>query len=156
MPAYISSRLIASTEAPFLLKEDQRTVAVGFRDQAAAGLVISATGKKLSLHLEHMTGNDLLPVLDIYLNLEDEHLPAEEHYMASMALYGLGESSTPSKGHDGQGQDRVFDAEAVFKRISRHASWSEKQFWLTFMPGGPLPADAVLKIGRIALYLNEY
>lgn len=141
---------------------DQRTVMVGFRDQAAT-LVLqqlsqdtSGTEKSLSLHLEHMTGNDLVPVLDIYLNLEDEHEPVEERYVASMALYGLGESSTPSQEHDGRGQDRVFDVERVFEKASRRVSWSEKQFRLTFVPNGPLPADAVLEIGRIALYLNEY
>jgi hypothetical protein len=159
---YKVSILIASTNNSFALKNDSSTIAIDFmNDYDIDPLLLQLhsdgfhSGKLLSLHFENLRGNDLLPVIDIYLNLDEENKPKETNYVGSMALYGLGESSTVSHKHDGYGQDRIFDAGKVFSKVRRQTNWSKKKFNLTLISNHPLPADATLVIGRIALYYNE-
>lgn len=156
---YHVSQLIASANVNFLLKNDARTIVVDFLDNSFVDALLkqlpssdfSAT-YELLLHFENITGNDLLPVIDVYLNPERENAPEEKNFVGSMALYGLGERSTPSKEHDGSGLHVILKAGRPFCEASRHLNWSAKQFRLTLVPASSLPADAILKIGRVALY----
>jgi tyrosinase len=159
---YRISKLIASTNASFSLKNNSQTVAVTFLENWNIETLLlqidsqsSGSAKNLSLHFENIRGNDLLPVIDVYLNLERENMPEENNYVGSMGLYGLGESSTPSQEHDGAGQERLFDVGAVFARVHSQSNWSNKQFNLTLIPNHSLMADAILTIERITLYFNE-
>jgi hypothetical protein len=106
-------------------------------------------GKNLSLHFENLRGNDLLPVIDVYLNLGQGEAPNDKNYAGSMALYGLGENS------DGPGLHEIFDVSGVFLKVRSQSNWSEKQFTLTLIPNSSLPNDAILTIGSITLYFNE-
>ena len=97
----------------------------------------------------------MLPVIDIYLNVERGNEPAERNYLGSMALYGLSESSLKSSEHDGAGQERIFDVGEVFTKIYNQSDWSDNQFRLTLIPARPIPKDASLTIGRVALYFHQ-
>ena len=159
---YRVSQIIASTKSNFLWKNDSHTIVVGFMDDCNIDSLLkqlssngSHSGKNLSLRFENLKGNDLLPVIDIYLNLEQENTPKEKNYVGSMGLYGLAESSIESPGHDGSGQHRIFDVGQVFNSVCTQANWSEKQFKLTLMPYNSLSTDATLAIGRILLYFYE-
>lgn len=158
---YRASQLIASANN-FTLKNDSRTIPIDFMNSCDIDSILMQlrsdgfhSGKSLSLHFENLRGNDWVPVIDIYLNLDQESMPKEKNYVGSMALYGLGESSIASREHDGSGQHRVFDVGQVFNKVYRESNWSAKQFKLTLLPYHPLPIDATLTIGRIALYFYE-
>lgn len=151
---YTHSQMIASADLNYSLKPGIHTIEVVFINKSDVNSVLAQLGSSvfhsthdLSVHFEHLTGNDLLPVIDVYLNLEDEHFPDEANYIGALALYGLGESSV----HAG-GQNRVFDAETAFRHAIQQPNWSEKQFRLTLIPASPLNKNAVLQIGRITLY----
>lgn len=159
---YSASQLIASASVNFSLKNDSHTIVVDFKDNCDIGSLLKQhgsdglnSGKNLSLHFENLRGNDLLPVIDIYLNLGDERAPTDKNYVGAMALYGLGESSAESGEQHGAGQHRVFDVSRVFHTVSSQLNWSEKQFKLTLIPNHSLPKDAILTIGSITLYFNE-
>jgi len=138
---YRASKLIAATTSGFSLKAP-RTLVIDFAEGADIDLL---RNKKLSLHIEHIRGKGVLPVIDIYLATAQGQAHHEENYIGGLGLYGLEESTE----NDGPGQDRVFDVSKAF--AGRHS----KQFALSFVPTQPLPADAGLTIGRVALYCHE-
>jgi hypothetical protein len=159
---YRVSQLIASNNADFSLKNDSRTIVISFMNNYDIDPILvklrSAdlnSGSNLSLHFEHLTGNNFLPVIEVYLNLDNENEPKETNYVGSMALYGLKESSRVSHGHVGSGQDWTFDVGEVFNKVRGQSNWSTKQFKLTLIPYQPLSTKAVLTIGCIELYFNE-
>ena len=159
---YKTSKLIASTNTNFELKNDSQTIVIDFVDNSDIDSLLlqlrSAgfySGKTLSLHFEKMKGNNGLPNIDVYLNLDQEKRPKEKNFVGVIALYGLGESSTPSPEYDGSGQHLVFDVGEVFSKVRSQSNWSEKQFKLTLLPYHPLPPDAYLTIGCIDVYFYE-
>jgi hypothetical protein len=159
---YRVSKLIASASVNFSLKNDSGTIVIDFINNCDIDSLLMELssddfdlGNCLSLHFENLKGNDLLPVVDVYLNLYDECVPNEKNYVGAMALYGLSESSTESHEHDGSGQHRVFDVSQVFSTVCSQCNWSKKHFKLTLVPYHSLQIDASLTIGRIALYFNE-
>ncbi len=162
MSTYRVSQLIASNNINFRLKNDSRTFVIAFADNFDIDPILmklrsdsTRSGNNLSLHFENLKGNNFLPVIEVYLNLDRENKPEETNYVGSMALYGLKESSTVSDEHDGSGQDWKFDVGQVFNKVRGQSNWSKKQFKLTLIPYHPLPIEAVLTIGRIELYFNE-
>jgi hypothetical protein len=159
---YSVSQLIASTSISFLLKNDSRTIVIDFMNNFDIDSLLMQlhsdgfhSDKNLSLHFDNIKGNDLLPVIDIYLNLEQENRPKENNFVGSMALYGLGESSVKTHEHDGAGQHRVFDVGQVFNKVRSQSNWDKKQFSVTLIPYHSLPVEATLTIGRVALYFNK-
>lgn len=160
MSAYRSSQLIASAHVDFSLKNDARTITIDFRDDSATKAILQQLHSpdflsrfNLSLHFENLKGNDVLPVIDVYLNLENEFLPEETNYVGSMALYGIVESSTASAEHDGSGQHRIFNAGQAFVNAYNQSNWSEKQFKLTLIPSDGFVEDALV-IGRVVVRCN--
>ena len=162
MAMYHASQLIASSDINFRLTNESRTIIVDFTSDDNIDFILTQFRSnrpdfrgRLSLHFENMTGDGMLPVIDIYLNLESENEPAEKNYLGSMALYGLSESSAKSSEHDGAGQERIFDAGQVFTKVYNQSDWSDNQFRLTLIPARPIPKDASLTIGRVALYFHQ-
>ncbi|TWJ03199.1 hypothetical protein JN11_00736 [Mucilaginibacter frigoritolerans] len=157
MSTYRISQLIASTDN-FSWKGDVQTIVIDFVNHNDIDESLSQfrstgfnSGHSLSLLFENMRGNDLVPVIDIYLNLDQEDKSEEKNYVGSMALYGLGESSA----NDGAGQDRVFDVGEVFSQLHNQPNWSDSQFKLTLIPSRSPNKDALLTIERIALYYYQ-
>lgn len=162
MAMYHASQLIASSDINFRLMNESRTIIVDFTNDGNIDLILTQFSPnsagprgRLSLHFENITGDGMLPVIDIYLNLERENEPAEKNYLGSMALYGLSESSVKSTEHDGEGQERIFDAGPIFIKMHQQSNWSNDQFKLTLIPARPIPNDASLTIGRVALYFHQ-
>ena len=162
MAMYHASQLIASSDNNFRLMNESRTVICDFTDDSNIDFILTQFRSnnqgprgRLSLHIENITGDGMLPVIDIYLNLERENEPAEKNYLGSMALYGLSESSAKTSENDGAGQERVFDAGQVFNKMHNQSNWSDNQFRLTLIPARPIPKDASLTIGRVALYFHQ-
>jgi hypothetical protein len=154
MSTYRTSQLIASTSSSFQLRNDSRTIVVDFKkgyniDSLLKQLHSGDSKKSLSLHLQHIKGSEVLPPIDVYLNLEHGNEPNDSNYVGSMGLYGLPESSE----HDGSGQDKIFNVGPVFSRVRDQRNWSDKQFKLTLFPVSPLPGPVT--IGRVALYYFE-
>jgi tyrosinase len=161
MSAYRVSDLIASTHSTFVLNNDRHTVVVGFLNNFNVGPLLMRlcsdgfrSGSGLSLHFENLRSKDLLPAIDVYLN--PENTAKEKNYIGSMGLYGLSESSAEPGGHDGSGQNRIFDVGEVFTKVCDQPNWSDKKFDLALIPDKPLPPEATLNIGRIALYYYEF
>lgn len=159
---YRASQLIAATDKPFTMKGDPRTIVVGFVNNLDINSILvqlpsNGTGpdNNLSLNFEHITSNDTVPVIDIYLNLDGPGAQTGQNYVGPMSLYGLAESSAKSDGHDGGGQLRIFDVSGVFRGISKQPNWLNKQFSVTLTPSQSLPDGASLTIGRITLYFNQ-
>jgi hypothetical protein len=159
---YHASYLIASSGSSFSLNNDSGTIGISFMNDCDIDALLMQlrtegfrSGNGLTLHFEHIRGNALLPVIDIYLNLEQKNKPEKRNYVGAMALYGIGESSEESTEHDGAGQDRVFDVGPVFSRVRNQSNWSKAQFNLTLIYYKSLPAGATLTIGRIALNYYE-
>jgi len=159
---YKTSTLIASTHTSFRLKNDSNTIVIDYEENCDIDSLLlqlhstgSSSGKNLSLHFEKLKGDDGLPNIDIYLNLEQPNSPNEKNYVGTLSLYGLGGSSTPSPGYGGSGQSMVFDAGEVFSKVRKQSNWSKKQFKLKLMPERSLPTGAKLTIGRIGLYFHE-
>lgn len=162
MAMYYASQLIASSGNNFRLMNESRTILVDFTSDSNIDFILTQFRSnipdfrgRLSLHFENMTGDGMLPVIDIYLNLERWNEPAEKNYLGSMALYGLSESSVKSSENDGAGQERIFDVGQAFNKIHNQSNWSDDQFELTLIPGRPIPQDASLTIGRVALYFHQ-
>ncbi len=159
MSTYRVFKLIASSDAGFSLTNDAREIVVRFAGDFDMNTVLQKlvdhSGSGLSLHLEHMTGNDLVPNIDVHLNHGNQHEQAEENYVGSMGLYGLGESSASLAENNGAGQERVFEVTPVFAKMNKDAGGSATEFTLTLHPNPALPAGAVLHIGRVALYYYE-
>lgn len=161
MQAYRSSQLLASTDSGFSLTDHSRALTLYFSGSSELNSLMESFKKAdfqsrydLSLRFENLKGNDSLPIIDVYLNLADEQIPQEDHYVGSMALYGLGESSEETEKHPGSGQDRVFDIGSTFTKVMTRTG-SEKQLKLTLIPERALPAHAVLTIGKVSLYWHE-
>jgi hypothetical protein len=157
MSTYRISQLLASTDN-LSWKGNVQAITISFVNHNDIDESLSQfrsvgfnSGHSLSLLFENMRGNDLIPVIDIYLNLDKEDKPEEENYVGSMALYGLGESSA----NDGYGQDRVFDVGEIFSKVNKQANWSDSRFKLTLIPDRSSTKDADLTIGRIALYYYQ-
>ena len=162
MAMYHASQLIASSDINFRLTNESSTIIVDFTSDDNIDFILTQFRSnrpdfrgRLSLHFENMTGDGMLPVIDIYLNLERENEPAEKNYLGSMALYGLSECSAESSEHDGAGQERIFDVGQIFTKIYNQSNWSDDQFKLTLIPARPIPKDASLTIGRVALYFHQ-
>ena len=160
MSDYRISNLIASTNSPFVLDDHHQTVAVDFLDNFKVDSLLTQlcsdglrAGSGLSLHFENLRSKDLLPPIDIYLNVDNK--PKEDNYIGSMGLYGINESSADSDGHKGSGQNRIFDVAPVFAKVCSQSNWSDKKFDLSLIPDKPLPPGTTLNIGRIALYYYE-
>ena len=153
MSTYRTSQLIASTSSSFQLRNDSRTIVVDFKKEYNIDSLLkqlhSGSNKSLSLHLQHIKGSDVLPPIDVYLNLEQGNEPNDSNYVGSMGLYGLPESSE----NGGTGQDKIFNVGPVFSRVRAQRNWSGKQFKLTLLPISPLPGP--ITIGRVALYYFE-
>jgi hypothetical protein len=151
------SQPLASANVNFSLKNDSQTIVVDFMNNYDIDALLwrNYPGDIFSLHFENLRGNDLLPVIDVYMNLEDERAPEDKNYVGSMALYGLSDSSANSKAPHGPGQHRVFDVGQVFRNVSSQSNWSKKQFSLTLIPYRSLPPNAILTIGLITVYFNE-
>jgi hypothetical protein len=159
---YSVSQLIATTNSKHTLKKGNNTIVVDLLKDFDIDTLLQelrtsefSTKSSLSLRLEQLQGNDLLPIIDIYLNLEQKNLPNELHYVGSMGLYGLGESSTASNEQDGYGQNKIFDVGMVFDEVYKQSNWSKKHFELTLIPSLPLQRTAQLTIGRIALFFHK-
>lgn len=159
---YRITTLIAATTNDALLKNDFCTVGITFINNCDIDSILMqirldniVSGKTLSLHFENLRGNDVLPVIDVYLNLEQESTPREKNYIGSLGLYGLPESSTDSSELYGSGQHRVFDVSRVFNKVRNQSNWSKKNFGVTLISNNLLPINAALTIGRISLYFNE-
>ena len=158
MPMYSSSQLIASVEGDFSMRDSSQTIIIDFANDYDAAFLWQQlrlpdfhSKYRLSLHFEHLTGNDLLPIIGVYLNL-DEHSPREQNFIGSLALYRLSESSAAI---GSPGQHRVIDAGPAFKKASEQAGLSEKKFRLTLISHKEFPAGARLRIGCIMLYLSQ-
>lgn len=154
-----ANQIIASSNGSFSLKEDTHSIIVDFLDNSYVDALLKKlpfsdflSAYDLSLHFESITGNDQLPNIDVYLNPERENAPKEKNYVGSLALYGLGERSTPSKEHDGSGLHVILKANRPFNEASHQINWSDRQFRLTLIPASALPSDAILTIGRVSLY----
>lgn len=158
---YLINQLIASTRQPFSLEGGERTMYVHFAEDSDIDALLDKLSSandhraKLSLHLDQLRGNDLLPVIDIYLNLPDEASPAADNYAGSMGLYGLTESSAITATNDGVGQHRIFDVGDLFCKLRHQPGWSHELFRLTLVPARTLAIDAALTIGRVDLYYTE-
>ena len=162
MSKYNVSKLIASTNKASTLNNYSRTVILDFINDYDIDTLLTQSGSNelrldsnLSLHFENLMGNDSLPVIDIYLNLENENVPNDDNYAGSMALYGLSESSAESHEHDASGQNRVFDVAKVFKTVCEQSNWSKKQFSVTLIPNRSFSNKTDLTIGRVALYFHK-
>jgi hypothetical protein len=158
-----NSQLIASSHKNLSFKNDRHTIVVKFINNFdIASLLIQFNSNKfhsrnnLSLHFENIQGNDSSPVIDVYLNLEQENISKIKNYVGTMSLFGLEESSMNSKDHKGKGQHRIFNIEEVFRKVYHQKNWSDKQFILTLISYKSLPADAKLTIGLVTLYLNQW
>jgi len=148
MSTYRVSELLASTNRSHVLDGDRLTIVVDYlqKDEVASILEQLCTSGLpgdgiLSMHFEHLRSDDALPPIDIYLG---------EHYIDSMALYGIAESSA-----EGPGQDRTFDVTEVFATACRLPTWSTRRFDLTLLPEKPLRGKS-LTIARVALYYHEF
>ncbi len=162
MSTYLRSEQIALANLHYSVSNSFITIAVDFAKNCDIQAVLNKLGSnnskgahKLSLHFDKLVGNDLLPIIDIYLNLENTNQANEKNHIGAMAMYGLGESSMPLSENKGAGQHRVFDAGMAFVNASHQPNWSNKQFWLTLIPYQLIPTQAKLNIGQIALYFHE-
>ncbi len=159
---YSVSQIIASTSNNFELKNDSHTIVIDFMnnfDINSLLILFHSSGfhsrNTLSLHLENISGSGSLPVIDIYLNLNQENLPNEKNHVGSMALYGLSASSNKSIEHSTSGQNRIFDVAHVFNEVRNQSNWSKKKFKLTLIPYRSLSMGTILTIGRVALYFHQ-
>lgn len=152
------SELIALLEnrENVLLSGFPLTIRVNFIDSERTKSVLqhlsshSGTPSNLSLHILHIRGFETIPLINVYLNNENNP-SGEEFLLGSMALYGLQRSSQPG----GIGLHEVWNVTKVFELASRQKNWSDKDFTLTFVPQSYLPENSDLSFERIELRLDR-
>lgn len=153
-----TSELIALLENQenVLLNRFPLTIRVNFIDSQRIKSVLrnisahSGTPSNLSLHMLHIRGFETIPLINVYLNNENNP-SGEEFLIGSMALYGLQRSSQPG----GIGLHEVWDATKVFELASRQENWSDKDFTLTFVSQSQLTENSHLSFERIELRLDR-
>lgn len=153
-----TSELIALLEnrENVLLSTFPLTIRVNFIDSQRTKSILqnisanSETHSNLSLHILHIRGFETIPLINVYLNIENNP-SGEEFLVGSMALYGLQRSSQPG----GIGLHEVWDATKVFELASQQENWSDKDFTLTFVSQSRLPGNSHLSFERIELHLDR-
>lgn len=103
----------------------------------------------LSLQLLHIRGEDVFPVIDVYLNVAESYSP--ELYLGSLALFGLRKSSDPNAEQGGIGLHEIMDVTNVFMRAKQENNWSYSSFTLSFVSRSPVAENSFFYIERIKL-----
>ena len=118
---------------------------------------MAKTGKPnilfVMLRLENIRASQRgAPSYDLYLNAPSEG-DRGDHYVGTVSMFGVVESSVQNNRHSGSGVNAVFDITDVARRLAARGQWSPDAVRIAFRPNaypsGELPAGDV-SVGRIA------
>lgn len=154
--------LVGAVNQPLVLHSRPLSFSIEFlapsrRRPRLTKLVPSSPPERLeiSLHFENITGTDVPPIYDVYLNVPKEQSKPSTRYAGSLPFYGIETSSTPSRHHDGHGQHFALDISQLIFRLRSLPDWSEERLHITLEPTRPMPPEASAVIGRVSLYVGK-
>ncbi|HEU0121501.1 MAG TPA: hypothetical protein VFQ91_13305 [Bryobacteraceae bacterium] len=155
--------MIGATEAPFVVEKDQTHISLVLHAPRGPALVrgpalpgvarTDGSTVRIILRVENITGTEMVPDLNLYLNLPKGE-PADKHpelLAGRLPLFGLAESSSGEDGQTGNGLFHALDITAVYGRLLRDNDWDGKSLRVSFVP--TLPNSSKVRVGRVSVYI---
>ena len=139
---------------------------LGLADDAEAG---EATGSRVFLRIERVTGTSAAPVYEVYLNVPPGEAATEHPELRAgyLSTFGMIESSQSDQLHEGSGLTTVLDVTRVRDVLEQQGRWDPGRLQVSFHPVTPvvteesarleeaaeaLPAD--LRAGQVAVVVT--
>ena len=124
-------------------------------EPAAVGLGAepgAATGARVFLRLEGITGTAAAPVYDVYMNVPPGESPADhpELRAGSLSTFGMVETSQADDVEDGSGLTAMFEITSVRDALAEQGRWDPTRVQLSFRPVAPSAPEDVAALEELA------
>lgn len=159
--------MVGATDQPLTLAGERTTTSLqvnqptGPAAMAAMGDESGSAGKRVHLKIENITSTGLACAYSVYVNLPEGADPANypELHAGVLPMFGVVESSDPSRGHAGSGLQYTLDITEVVRALESMNGWNPDTMKLTFVPkqrqaGAAAPTGAPVQVGRVSLYYS--
>ena len=148
--------LIGASPAAFTLGTGNNKAQVP--TQQVAGATLQPMGGspqqgRIYLQFENITGTDVAPSYDVYVALPAGADPANhsDHYVGTVSLFGLVESTNPQIPGGGSGLTLCLEITEQVIKLRQLGSWDPANLDVEFVKAGDQP-EVDVRIGRISLY----
>jgi len=148
------AEMVAATSAPFKLGNDATHIKLAIQPPRSPALSgINNIPSRVFLKFENITSAKMAPSYNVFLNLPPGADPREhpESQVGVLAMFGLKESSKPSRKHPGNGLSYSVTVTGVFLRLLAMPDWDRKNLLVSFVP--ETWDDAInVQVGQVSLY----
>jgi tyrosinase len=155
--------MVGATEAPVTLTGDRVTTSLAVNEPTGPGLFAKAAGKprrRVYLNIENITGEGYPGSYSVYLNMPPEahHTEPEEHYAGLLPMFGVSESTDPTREHPANGLQYTLDITDLVHTLQAQNKWDPNKMHVTFVPkrrgAAKDETKAPVKVGRVSLYYS--
>jgi hypothetical protein len=148
--------MVGATSAPlFLGKEPTRIDLAIHQPTGAASPGADVAPRRVYLHIENITSDEMAPSYDVYLNVPPGDAPEKrpDLHVGGMAMFGLVEASLAGRDEPDHGLTYMFDVTGVYRRLVESGSWDDERVHVSFVPtrwNDPVR----VRVGRISLHIE--
>jgi tyrosinase len=147
--------LAGATMEPLILEGAPAQVRMPTPQRKSRSLAMApgAPPPRIFLHVENLIADDLASPYEVYLNVPGNDEPAAhpKHFVGTLPMFGLAESSRSDAHHSASGLSYVFDVTELVDRLEAKPGFDRGELRVSFVPTGerrPVP----VRVGRVSLF----
>ncbi|KZN55264.1 tyrosinase family protein [Pseudoalteromonas luteoviolacea] len=146
--------IIGATTKPLTIGSKSVSTSLNFIPQKNSTVILGSVGKEdgqsptaIHILLENITGTGNIAPVNVFIRLPDN---IERHFVGSVGLFGLAQSSSVSARNTGVGINVQLDATEIVHQLRAHPKWKLEDIHIEVEPSRELGA-ANATIGRISI-----